>query len=72
MQREMGKTKGRSLKPIIEEICFLIQKKVHFENLIKDVRKYSDKLGYDVVKTNKFKAMKATLEKSLVLNLAAG
>ena len=40
--------------------------------MIKDARKYSDKLRYDVVKANKFDAMKATLEKSLVLKHAAG
>ena len=51
-------------KHILEEISALDQKKVHLENLVKDVRTESDKLRYDVVKANKFVKIKTTLQKS--------
>ena len=62
-KEKAGKQKKDCLKPIIEEICTLDQKKIDIENLRKDIRTESEKLGYDAVKANKFETMKTTLEK---------
>ena len=53
------------MKPIIEGISGLDQKKVHLENLIKDLHTGSDKLGY-VAKANKFETTTTTLKKTRV------
>ena len=62
-KEKAGKQKKDCLKRIIEEISTLNQKKIDIENLMKDIRTESEKLGYDAVKTNKFETMKTTLEK---------
>ena len=70
-KEKVGKQKEDCLKPIIEEISALDEKKVHVENLIKNLRTEHDKLGYDAVRANKLETMKATLDKSHVLKHAA-
>ena len=65
------KQKEDHLKPIIEEICALDQKKVHLESLMEDLPTEIDKLGYDKVNVNKFETMKTTIEKSHMLKHAA-
>ena len=67
----MEKQKEDRLKPITEEISALDQKKVHVQSLIKDLNVESHKLGYDVVKENKFETMKTTLQKWHVLKRPA-
>ena len=65
------KEKENQMKPILEEISSLDLEKTRLENMIKDLRRESDELGYEAGKAKNFDSKKTTIEKCNLLKRAA-